>query len=545
MISLPEAPLVERLAAFGRRHTDAVLLAAVTATAAAPRLWSLGALPRGVHGDEAQFAMDAQRVLDSGWIGVYTASALGQPAGIAYALAPGQWLFGATPLGARFGVALVSVLAAPLAYILFRFLAGRAVAAFAALLLAVSLWHVHLGRVAVPTALVPTSELLTLTFWALGLRRGDWHWFLLAGASLGLGLYTYNVYPIFVVAFALWVLAYTFVWKRGPGLALWVCNVAIAALASFAVALPLFVYVASAGSGYFEHYRSYYQQYSVLQSRPFQEGDLAQKLDVLWGQVQRFFGAYAWRGVTDYVDGAAPAGEPMLGPLLLLLLLLGTASALRRAREPANALCLIMVAVIPLTSVLQTNATYRGPLGAAPFLLYLAALPLAYAWQRAARLPLRAGAALRSAAVLALLLVAYRDLGTYFRDWARSPTFDWVYAREISAASTYARSLPERPYVYFYSARWSFNYETRQYLAPGLAGEDRSREFGRRQDLDIDRSRDALVLLLPPYIDLAAAVRQRYPGGREFVLRDGEVTLFFAYLVPRLGATLPSPQRLE
>lgn len=539
MSSLLQAPLPERLAAFGRRHADALLLAAVTAAAAAPRLWSLGALPRGVHGDEAQFAMDAQRVLDSGWIGVYTASALGQPAGIAYVLAPGQWLFGATPLGARFGVALVSILAAPLAYALFRQLAGRAVATFAALLLAVSLWHIHLGRVAAPTALVPTSELLTLTFWALGLRRGDWYWFLLAGASLGLGIYTYNVYPIFVVAFAFWVLAHTFVWERGPGLSLWLRNVAIAALASFVVALPLFAYAARGGGSYFNHYRSYYEQYSVLQSPPFQQGGFGEKLGVLLDQVQRFFGAYAWQGVTDYVDGAAPHGEPMLGALLLGLVLLGAAFVLRRAREPANSLCLIMVAVIPLTSILQTNATYRGPLGAAPFLLYFAAVPLAFAWERGAVMRPYAGAALRGAAVLALLLVAYRDVALYFRDWARSPVFDWVYARQISAASTYAQSLPDRPYVYFYSERWSFNYETRQYLAPGLAGEDRSREFGQHQGFDIDRSRDALILLLPPYVNDAEQIRQRYPSGLEFVMRDGGETLFIAYLVPRRGAALP------
>jgi len=295
-------------ARISRRHPDLLFAVGLTVAAALPRLWSLGDVPQGVHGDEAQFAMDAQRLLDSGWIGVYTPSALGQPAGIAYVSAIGQWLFGATALGARLGVALVSIAAVPLAYLLFRLLADRTVAVIAALLLAVSLWHIHLGRVAAPTALVPTSELATLTLWTIGLRRGDWYWFLLAGVSLGLGLYTYTVYPSFVVAFALWILIYTVVWKRGPGFWPWAHNVAIAALAAFVTALPLFAYIADPDNDYLSHYRNYYDLYSVPASDAYAQADFGGRVDLIVDQAGRFLGAYAWHGTTDFVDGAAPDG---------------------------------------------------------------------------------------------------------------------------------------------------------------------------------------------------------------------------------------------
>ena len=518
-------------ARISRRHPDLLFAVGLTVAAALPRLWSLGDVPQGVHGDEAQFAMDAQRLLDSGWIGVYTPSALGQPAGIAYVSAIGQWLFGATALGARLGVTFVSIAAVPLAYLLFRLLADRTVAVIAALLLAVSLWHIHLGRVAAPTALVPTSELATLTLWTIGLRRGDWYWFLLAGVSLGLGLYTYTVYPSFVVAFALWILIYTVVWKRGPGFWPWAHNVAIAALAAFVTALPLFAYIADPDNDYFGHYRNYYDLYSVPASDAYAQADFGGRVDLIVDQAGRFLGAYAWHGTTDFVDGAAPDGLPMFGPLMLALLLAGTGLALWRWRETTYPLCLLMVVVLPLTTVLQTNATYRGPLGAVPFLLFLGALPLAFLWQRAAGFKTGLAIGARAAVVIVLLLVAYRDLNAYFGAWARSPGFDWVYARQISEASVYAQSLPGRPYVYFYSSRWSFDYETRQYLAPDLEGEDRSREFGRRQDYGIDSSRDALFLLLPSYFGDLALLRRYYSGGEAYVAQDGDEVLFIAYLV--------------
>ncbi len=92
------------------------------------------------------------------------------------------------------------------------------------------------------------------------------------------------------------------------------------------------------------------------------------------------------------------------------------------------------------------------------------------------------------------------------------------------------------------SGRWSFNYETRQFLAPGYQGEDRSQEFGPLGlDLTTDGSRDVLYLFLPPYQDLIDQVAQQYPGGTTTESRDddGQV-LFRAYRLPGPSATAPA-----
>ncbi|MPZ47847.1 MAG: hypothetical protein GEU75_00755 [Dehalococcoidia bacterium] len=522
-------------------RTDLLILLGLTLLAAALRLWGLGDLPQGIHGDEAQVGMDARRVLDEGWIGPYTSSALGQPSGHAYLTAPSVWLFGSTAFAVRLPLALVGIAAIPLTYVLFRLLSTRLLAAIAAFLLATSLWHIHFSRVAHWPISYVTVALAVLILWVMAMRTGRWYWFAAAGAVLGLGLYTYNVYPIFIIAFALWVAVYTLLRKRGPEFMPWAQNVALAALVSLIVALPLFLYVADPANDYFNHYRGYYEQYSVLASDRYEAAGAAERIEIIFGQAKRFIGAYVWHGLTDYVDASSPDNRPMLDPATIVLVSAGVAYAAYRWRETPHFLALMLVAIIPLTTVLQTNAIYRGPLGVVPFLSFLAALPLGLALTNAHRLQPSLRPAVYAAVPLVLLFVAFSNGRAYFVDWADSYWFPWVYTRQISEGSEYVESLPGEPYVYFYSQRWSFNYETRQYLAPDAQGEDRSREFGRRQGFEgIARSRDAVVLLLPPYTEAFEELRQLYPGGEALTRRDGDEVLFIAYQLPALTAP-PAP----
>ena len=532
-VTVLELPAALLRASFWRRHTDLAIIVALTLLAAVVRLWALGAIPQGIHGDEAQVGIDARRVLAEGWIGPYTLSALGQPAGHAYLTAPAIELFGSTDWAVRLPLALVAVAAIPLAYALFRLQANRTVATMAAFLLAVSLWHIHYSRVAHWPISYVTVELAVLVLWTLALRRGQWYWFVAAGAVLGLGLYTYNVYPIFVFAFSAWVAVYTLVFKRRE-LMPWCRNVALAAVTAFVVGIPLFLYMADSDNDYFGHYRGYYQQYSVLQSKAYKEAGFSGKVDIVTGQAERFAGAYAWEGIIDFVDAASPDRRPMLDRVTLVLFLAGVAYAIGRWRETPHLMALMLVAIIPLTTVMQTNAVYRGPLGVVPFISFLAALPLALAWQNAWRLRQKWRPLVLGGVIALLAVMAVTNLRAYFDDWANSSVFPWVYAQQISEASKYAAAQPDRPYVYFLAGRWTWNYETRQYLARDVPGEDRSKEFGKRQDFAVDRGRNSLILLLPPYLERAEEVQALYPDARGYVKRDGDETLFIAYHVPAL-----------
>jgi 4-amino-4-deoxy-L-arabinose transferase-like glycosyltransferase len=517
---------------FVQRHPDLLLCGAITLLAAILRLWALGEIPSGIHADEAQVGLDARRILSEGWIGPYTWSALGQPSGHAYLTAPSIWLFGSTAWALRLPLALTGVAAIPLAYVLFRMLAGRIEATFAALLLATSLWHLHFSRVAHWPISYGTVALLVLILWQRAIQTGDRRWFVAAGGVLGLGLYTYNVYPVFVLAFAVWVGIYTFLYQRSN--ASWRQNVALAAGVSLAVGLPLFVFIATHADGYFDHYQEYYERYSVLRSDRFEGGGRLDKADVLLDQLRRFAGAYIWQGVTDRVDGSSPDGRPMLDPITVALSLSGLSLVLWHWRAPASLLVLCLFALIPLAGALQTNATYRGTLGLAPFVAFLAALPLGLVWREAGELSREARLVFRALAVLLVLLIGTANLTAYFDRWAGSAHFDKVYARDFTNAVEYVRDLPDRPYVYLLSSEFRFSHETRLYLAPDVLGEDRSTEFIGRRDLFFYEPGASVVLLLNAYAndDTLDLLREIYPGGDVYIREREQRRAFVVYTLP-------------
>jgi hypothetical protein len=104
----------------------------------------------------------------------------------------------------------------------------------------------------------------------------------------------------------------------------------------------------------------------------------------------------------------------------------------------------------------------------------------------------------------------------------------------MAAASDYVTQQPGKPYVYFFSGRWTYMYETRRYLAPDVPGEDRSTQFGRF-DLTVDRSENALIVLMPPYLDIMPQLRNLYPDAQVTTKMSGRDVLFTAFYIPAIG----------
>ncbi len=401
----------------------------------------------------------------------------------------------------------------------------------------------HFSRVAHWPISYPTVELGVFILWTQAMRTGERRWYLAAGGLLGLGLYTYNVYPVFVLAFTIWVAAYTFIYKRGDDFRAWARNVAAAAGTSLVMGLPLFIFVVSHAHGYFSHYSEYVDKYSVLHTYRFEHGTLLDKADVLKDQVVRYAGAYIWHGVSDNVDGAGSNGIPIIDPLTLVLFAAGLAATVWSWRTPSNLLCLCLLIVLPLAGVLQLNATYRGTLGLAPIVCYLAALPLATAWRESRSLPRRLSLAARVALVLGVIVIGVINLRTYFGNWAHSENFNVTYARDFTSAVERISEQEPRPYVYVFSDHFSFDHETRQFLAPTLQGEDRSLEFNSNLDLTFDRTRAAVALLMGRYTegDTLGYIETFYPGGTTYKnIRDGK-TRYIVFTLPPPPPLRPPP----
>lgn len=524
-----------RRALLGARGTrlDLAVIVAITALAAGLRLWHLGTIPLGLHGDEAWTGLDARRVLREGWIGPYVPSALGQPTGPLYLTALLFKIFPQTTTTLRFSMALFGVATIPLAYLAFSTMFNRTVGAFASLLLAIMMWHLHLSRTAFMVTAWPCMEVATLWLLWLAIRRRSVAWFAAAGLLHGLGIYTYNADLLFLpVPFVAVAWAFFATRNRLDRRRLLI-GAAVLAAVTLAVAMPMLFYAAR----HTETFRYHERIVAVTNAPAWESASLLGKADLIRHRGAEWIRGIAVGGRPDLGDGLATAGHPLVDGATLFLAVIGLGMALRRWRQPETGAIVAALLLLPWGALLTIeDGLFRRTLGLTPFIALLAALPLAWLWDglcamRDGRKPLFLGA------ILAVL--AFNGVWTsyqYFGPVQNTDTMRFVYPYQMDAASHFIAALPAATYVYFYSERWSFNYETRRFIAPNARGEDRSQEFGTlptgaAPDVSIDVSGTVAFVFLGPYVDLASAVVARYPGGTETDVRRGSEVEFRAYVV--------------
>lgn len=515
-----------------RLPPELVFLGAVTAAAALLRTVSLTEVPPGLQGDEAWSGLEAKRILEEGWIGIWTPVGWGQPTGPMYWTA---FLFTFLPddtATLRLSFAVFGFLTVPAFYLFAREFFGRRVAVLGTLLLALSFWHIHYSRTAFTLNAALPLQCLALFFMALGLRR-DRLWFsLLGGIAIGLGVYTYRGNNVFLMALVPTWLLMAVLQRKKPlglvlrhGIALW--------LPALLLAIPMIHLVLTRTSDY----RGYVDVISIFNTQEFQRLDNPwEQFTFLLGEASRGIGIYFRGQSPDYTSGLGD--YPILDRLTMVLFALGLGLSLWRWRDWRHFLILAGVAsgVIMVAATVEWGASRRN-ISALPMVFAAAGLGGDWLIRSAEglyrRLRDRESHWFYPAIAAATALAAVLNLPFYFREVGRSDIAKLAYAYELSAAVSYAKALPETPYVYFYSDRWAYDYEARRFQAPGIPGEDRSREFGWFSiDLDGGEGQPALFLLLGPYQGIADDLRSRYPRGRYFEKLDGDGRcLFGAYLV--------------
>ncbi len=525
------------LAALRAARVDLAIVAAITLLAAVLRIWHLGSVPLGLHGDEAWTGIDARRVLHEGYIGPYLPSAVGQPIGPLYFTALLFKLFSDTTFVLRLSMALFGVATIPLVYCAFATMFNRTVAAFAALLLAVMMWHLHLSRTGFMVVAWPFIEMaVLLVLWHAHQRR-SLALFILAGGLAGLGVYSYNAYLLFLpVPFValLW-------WYLPRGSSGWprrgIVVVVLFAVAALVVSVPLLLYI----DDHSFEYRNHQRVVSITGSSSWKDGGPLDRADLLWDRAREWGEGMIIGDRPDLGDGLATRGHPVIDPITLLLALAGTVIALRNWRRAEYALLLAALVILPWGALLTvSDGLFRRTFGMAPFVAVLAALPLAWAWERIVPRPERTRYAYLAALLAIPALIGTTTAYAYFGQVQDTFALRYVYPYELDAASRYIAALPPRTLVYFYSYRWSFDYETRRFLAPDAQGEDRSIEFRRvapqngSLDFSARSDRDVAFVFLAPYDtsgSVQAAANLRSGGQITDAKRDDE-TLFLAYYSP-------------
>ena len=341
----------------------------MTTLAAVLRMVALGRLPPGLYHDEAYNGLDALQVL-AGHRSIYFAANYGREPLYIYLTALPIYLLGRTPAAVRLAAAITGTLTIPAATLWARSWFGRRVGLLTGAVLSVTLWHVHLSRVAFRAVTLPLVTALALWAGASAWRSRSWSGWLVAGLAYGACFYTYLPARFTLLVLAAWlgVLLWSGRARRlWPG-ALWF------ALGTGLALLPLGVYAIG--------------HWQVVMGRPgavsvfsplINQGDLG---GTLLRHLGRTLGMFFVAG--DTIPRHNLPGRPVFDLALALAMVVGVVWAATQARRRvAAAFLLIWVAVMLVPTWLAEDAPhFLRAVGVLPLLAALPALGMDELWRR-------------------------------------------------------------------------------------------------------------------------------------------------------------------
>jgi hypothetical protein len=361
---------------------EAIAIVLIIAVAAFFRFDSIGRIPPGLNPDEATHALDALEVLQ-GQITIYSPDEGSTGALWRYLLALNFALFGSSILSLRAFASAVGVASAGMAYLVVReislipitwrpgqeerFLSNVAwresIAGIAALLLAVSYWHLDLSRTAFSAILMLLVQ--DATFFCLwrALRSGRKRWFVLSG--LGLGLLVYNYLPgklvpaVLLIFFLLqWIIA-----RRNALVVKYWRPLAVAGGIALVIALPFVLFALL-------HYQELVARAAVPAAGAVSAGSP-------W---QAMIGNLAVFGLwpTPWLSGRW--NTFFLGPILTFGFVIGVGVSLSRIRRPNYLFLLVWWLVMLLPGILAPEGAIphaRRAIGSATATFALVSLGLA------------------------------------------------------------------------------------------------------------------------------------------------------------------------
>ncbi len=393
---------------------------AVLLVAAALRLVACGDVPPGLYHDEAIHGLDALDVL-RGDLGLYFPANNGREPLFIYLVSLTVGLLGQSPFALRLTAVPVGLLTVAATAALGRVLFSHRVGLLAAAVLAVTLWHVHLSRVAFRAVLLPLFVALVIWLGTMAWRTGKRRYWLAAGLLYGLSFYTYTAArftPVALASFGLCALLTRATHRRSP---LAPSGLLIALLAALLTLLPLAAYTIAHPDvvlGRLDQVALWHTN-GTVPWRALVENTLR--------TAGMFFvrGDRIWRHNIPY--------RPVFDPLLGAAFVIGLLVALHRARrDPSAAFVLVWTGVMTLPTLLAVDAPhFLRAVGVLPVVALLPALGLD------ALLPHRQRAGhpyLRWAlAAIPLLIGLTSTAWAYFGQYAHDPTTAYWFEEGAAA----------------------------------------------------------------------------------------------------------------
>lgn len=555
--SAPPAPQRPRLASFNhatspndawraggvsRMLLGPILLGLLLLLALALRLYRLDSLPFGTWYDEAEYGLQAMRILQDPTYRPVFEGAINGPAHYLYLVALSFQWFGVSTQSIRLVNVLFGVGAVLAGYGVGRELFGRRVGLVLAALLAASSWLITLSRLGMhSTSTTPFFTLATLWLLLRAQRTGRLFDYSLAGLLLGLGLCFYTSFRLFVPVVAIF-LAHS-AWHEWrctwhlPRLRFWL-GLAMLAVTALLVTAPLIWFARTHPDLFWER---------VQDTFIFIGKSDAERLPALLANIQKHLLMFNWRG--DPNGRHNLPGAPMLDDFCGALFVLGLAYALRRLREPRFALLPLWLGITLLGGILSLDfeapqsLRANGALGAAYVLAVVPLAVLACAWRQSAREVAR-WVWWPVGALLALILAA--NVYTYF--WLQANDFS-TWAVHSAAETMTAHMLSDLDAsghndVDAFITSYYYGHPTLRFLLP-ISRPLHRLETTDELPLDVTPGHGALLVMNPESHALFDKARLIYPNARFEEIKPpmtGPTVLYVVHLSP---ADIESLQGLD
>jgi 4-amino-4-deoxy-L-arabinose transferase-like glycosyltransferase len=430
-----------------RNHVLAFMLLCLL-LAAGLRFHILPEMPPGLHYDEAANVILTAEISQGKSLPIFIESYTGKEVLFFYWAAALMRLVGESVFTLRLAAAFVGILTVAVTYWLGREMGlSRQVALMAAILLAVSFWHVLFSRLGFRAISQPLLQALTAAALLRGLRRGQWRWLTAAGVFLGLTGYTYLAVRLFPVLLLLALLPLLL--NRKQWQLRW-AQLGLTAVIALLVLSPLLFYFSTHPDAFWV--------------RIGQVGTDAAGITPLAGYL-RALQMFFLRG-DPYIRFNIP--ERPLFTLLWGALLVGgwlvTWTSWKRLQtdwqRSAALLLLLAPFIMILPTALATNEILPSNLraiGLLPFLFYLPAIGLERLLLEMAQRYQRPQLAVRgflSVAFIVLLVEGVFTAQAYFLEWGTEPALFYETDGDLTAVAAFLNDQPLADQTVYVAAKY-------------------------------------------------------------------------------------------
>lgn len=352
-------------------------------------------------------------------------------------------LFGVNLITLRSLAALFGVLTIPAIYLLVREGSSRLTALAAALVLAVSTWHITISRVGLALVITPLYTII-IGYWLLrAVRTRKWRYYIWAGLGLGGYWLFYMVGKITLLAAGALILQQMILRKdylrrHWPGLAALLLAILLIACWSGLGPAAWLTGIGQQSNNYFW-------------TREGPDSALAPKVNLHWCRrylEENIRKSFRYLFIRSHTEFLLPSKLPLISPLLFPFFVLGFVLALAGWKRPLNffLLALFFAAFLPrvLFAVFQDKASPRHLMLLIPSFAYFTALPFSLFGRWLGR---TAKPGEKIAAVPLFLPLPAAAIVIFYITFA-TPHFEYKVCRMRRAAAEFIRDRLDDYYFY-------------------------------------------------------------------------------------------------